>query len=1499
MSNGVALQPRWIEPQLPIFSSADGRTAIYTVWNTSLVDYRITSVAIRRGWWWSEPVLAESLQPIRRVCKTFNVMRSKLLRLLCAASIASSGVLLARAPIALAQAATCVGDCRNDGAVTVDELLTGVNIALGNAPLSACDVFDANHDNQVTVDELLTAVNNALNGCPAPATPAAGSGAAETAAPLAVDAFHNIQIIDFGFIAGSGGGADLPGQLRRTASGTTAGTASCTIPDFSLGCADGTGRLTVNCVQNRLTVTYAACRAVSGGVAVVRTGTFVQQVTDANYCQCTQLPDLLNPSAPSDIPVTQTFSGAPEFVEAFSGGKLARAWSLALTRSVQPHAGGCMGLSRTETLDGSLHYTCDPAVDADCSEATGDVTLRPRRLQVDRQSAGSPCMLTTTLDGALDVINAGGAGSFQQSFQAFRLTQTRQSDGSSMVTEDGTMTVDCLGALAFETPDRNNEPLLFKPADVCPSHGLLAVSAPASVGGGAAASADTSIAVPVPPTPANAASVAALEGYHETKFRAANGPVYQVLQNVDGAKSLGAEDVRITTVVGSLDSANGCSGQPGGVPEAVVSAVAGKAFPLSGVFVSDVFSHATAPCFNPNAEDGTGVVCIGPDCNPGDCVCMGNNCDTFTIRNAASLSSGTAGIRPASLVDMLSGQGNSVCRSTAAGSAAYGFGSTNPTTALPALCAPVPTDGFTLHRGETAIVAYDAPLLTRFDAGSAGFFVDHDGQNTASCTGTDRVVGTAQIDSNPIPPPRVRFTRAGGLEFNFNGVFDANGRDVIDKGFASCLPPVPLQCLGSPTPTPTPTPRRTPRCSPRDLGSRDPVTVPIQQNVTTAGLPNILGGASCGDGGNHAPDVAYQYVAPVDGYYTIDTLDSQFDTLLYVRDYTRDLICTDGELACNDDANETVSGSQINLSLQAGQRILIVVDGFGTASGNALLRVQRSAGTPTPTPTPTPDVSSRPDLVVTAFTAPASGIVGVAIAASTTVENVGGSDAGAFRVAVVLALDPGLSTTVSELDCDVNVLAKGASTQCSGQVTVPVSLTDGSYYVGVIADSGGAIVERDESNNVQSGQILLTGGTRPTATATFTLPATATPTITRTPTRPPTITPTPPPTATPTPTPSRTVKPTGTPTPTPQAVCGNGVVESGEDCDDGGTCIGGSNAGSQCTSEAQCVGTGVCAAGAKLGTACTGDADCPSGRCVHCVPQGGDQCAANCTSETTVGFPLITGQIGDGIDIQPGTSGFVIHGDTLTIPLVLSGSESLVIGKQRDGQIPVVIKAASVQLGQLPISTLACACVRGLALKTCGGTILEADGVTASTDCTTNPGACAGKNPCTAVAGPDNSAMGTIGCSNLSGVNFSVVQNSGGPFGFPGPAISSVQPGSGGPGSALIVASSSLGAVVGACSGSSSDYGPDGLFCTDDDPAASRGRPTIQVLTTGTACATVLNANGMDSNDVGPFCSTGVPTSCSQIRSGSTSGAALATAFTLLSQPTTDDAVITSIFVAQ
>ncbi len=71
-----------------------------------------------------------------------------------------------------------------NGSVAINELITGVNIALGSGPLSSCPSFDVNGDEMVEINELISAVNNALTGCPTDTpTPTATAGTAETPTP--------------------------------------------------------------------------------------------------------------------------------------------------------------------------------------------------------------------------------------------------------------------------------------------------------------------------------------------------------------------------------------------------------------------------------------------------------------------------------------------------------------------------------------------------------------------------------------------------------------------------------------------------------------------------------------------------------------------------------------------------------------------------------------------------------------------------------------------------------------------------------------------------------------------------------------------------------------------------------------------------------------------------------------------------------------------------------------------------------------------------------------------------------------------------------------------------------------------------------------------------------------------------------------------------------------------------------------------------------------------
>jgi hypothetical protein len=70
-------------------------------------------------------------------------------------------------PIATATATVkaCAGDCDGDGRVAISELVGGVNIALGNAPVGSCPALNPNRDGSVSIDELVAAVDAAQTGC--------------------------------------------------------------------------------------------------------------------------------------------------------------------------------------------------------------------------------------------------------------------------------------------------------------------------------------------------------------------------------------------------------------------------------------------------------------------------------------------------------------------------------------------------------------------------------------------------------------------------------------------------------------------------------------------------------------------------------------------------------------------------------------------------------------------------------------------------------------------------------------------------------------------------------------------------------------------------------------------------------------------------------------------------------------------------------------------------------------------------------------------------------------------------------------------------------------------------------------------------------------------------------------------------------------------------------------------------------------------------------------
>ncbi len=84
--------------------------------------------------------------------------------------------------------------------------------------------------------------------------------------------------------------------------------------------------------------------------------------------------------------------------------------------------------------------------------------------------------------------------------------------------------------------------------------------------------------------------------------------------------------------------------------------------------------------------------------------------------------------------------------------------------------------------------------------------------------------------------------------------------------------------------------------------------------------------------GTDGKDHGFTWTAPATGGYTFSTVGSTYNTVLVVLADD----CLGQVLACNDDYSADVQQSEVYLSLDEGQRIVLVVDGYDTYSSGTL-----------------------------------------------------------------------------------------------------------------------------------------------------------------------------------------------------------------------------------------------------------------------------------------------------------------------------------------------------------------------------------------------------------------------------------------------------------------------------------------------------------------------------------------------------------------------------------
>lgn len=113
-----------------------------------------------------------------------------------------------------------------------------------------------------------------------------------------------------------------------------------------------------------------------------------------------------------------------------------------------------------------------------------------------------------------------------------------------------------------------------------------------------------------------------------------------------------------------------------------------------------------------------------------------------------------------------------------------------------------------------------------------------------------------------------------------------------------------------------------------------PDTLPVVLEGKTEGGDDTIEG-SCG--GGFGLDHTYLFTAPEAGTYVFDTFDSASDTVLYALEGA----CEGPELSCNDDAYYLGSAARLELSLDAGDTITVVVDTFNLSDSEYLLSARR------------------------------------------------------------------------------------------------------------------------------------------------------------------------------------------------------------------------------------------------------------------------------------------------------------------------------------------------------------------------------------------------------------------------------------------------------------------------------------------------------------------------------------------------------------------------------
>ena len=340
----------------------------------------------------------------------------------------------------------------------------------------------------------------------------------------------------------------------------------------------------------------------------------------------------------------------------------------------------------------------------------------------------------------------------------------------------------------------------------------------------------------------------------ESEFRAADGTTYQVLvaTNLGG----GAENIRVTTVGGAIAGAGSCAatGNMNGDPTSAIGGVLPPGMslhPFSSIHRTGIISGVDVSMLQFTNTYG-GKLRIGDPSGTTTNVC-GNAFDctgAVNIQTLYTLDSSSGGVPAACRAEGLNAacDGLNLRNTYAFGVAATGTNPpicTNPSTAVTVnstVCAPQPTDGFTLNNNEAIVFIYNSSLGgSGFAVATGGFGISTDTVNNPNCPNPNSIVSaTGDNDSQPAPPPPTSTPTSTPTNTPTNTATATNTATLTFTATSTLTPTSTVTPSNTATATSTRTNTPTATNTPPPTNTRPPIPV-VPSPTSPAGLVMIIG----------------------------------------------------------------------------------------------------------------------------------------------------------------------------------------------------------------------------------------------------------------------------------------------------------------------------------------------------------------------------------------------------------------------------------------------------------------------------------------------------------------------------------------------------------------------------------------------------------------------------------------------------------------------------------